>query len=95
MTITLVAIAAFVGTIVAGITGWLAANESWNWRKFATTFVTGIASAVVVAVAAQLPDVIGARDLFIAFLAGAGINVARVNASNAIAMRVADKTPPK
>lgn len=91
MDIIKIAMAAFGGTIVGGLAGWQSSGEDWNWRKFMTTVLTGIGSAIALALTYEFAAPISTRDILAAFLAGIGINTGRVAISNMIALRA--KTP--
>jgi hypothetical protein len=87
--IIVVVVAAFVGSLVSGTAGWLESKEVFDIRKFTSTILRGLVTAVVWAIGTYTTSpVITWFILLGAFASGAGVD--------AILNRVAgiQKTPP-
>jgi hypothetical protein len=83
-----IAIAAFIGALIAGYAGWLGSGEVWDSRKFGTTVLTAIGAAVAFALLYQFTaGSFGVRDILSALAGGIGLNTARVYISRAITLR--------
>lgn len=74
MNLVLIAVAAFVGGMLAAFLGWLDSHEPWDSRKFGKSMGFAILSALGFAIGYSFSNSIGARDIFIAILAGAGVD---------------------
>ena len=70
-----IALAAFIGGIISATLGWLDSKEPFDPRKFGRSVGAALIAAAVFAVGYNLAGSIGARDLFIALLGGAGVDV--------------------
>lgn len=70
-----IALAAFLGGIMSATFGWLDSHEPFSAKKFGRSVGAALIAAVVFAVGYNLVGSIGARDLFIALLGGAGVDV--------------------
>lgn len=87
MNLVIIALAAFAGGILAAFIGWLDAHEPWDSRKFGKSLGVALITALVFAVGYSFSGEIGAKDIFIAVLAGAGVDVLTNRALGAIAKK--------
>lgn len=71
----IVVLAAFCGGILAAFLGWLDSKEPFDSRKFGKSVGMALISAIGFGVGYSFADTIGAKDIFIAILAGAGVDV--------------------
>ena len=69
-----VAFAAFAGTLVASVLGYLGSGEAWNLKKFLASVMRGLVAAVALALAYNFTE-INTVSYMIAFLGGAGVDV--------------------
>lgn len=69
-----IAVAAFLGGIIASILGWLDSKESFDVRKFAASAVRALVAAIVFAVGYSYANHVSAIDMAIAFCGGAGVD---------------------
>jgi hypothetical protein len=74
MNLVLIALAAFGGGTLAAFLGWLDSAEPFAPRKFGRSLGFALLSGIGFAVGYSFSDSIGARDLFAAVLAGAGVD---------------------
>jgi len=84
MDLVILAGAAFLGTVIVAVLGYLEAKEPWDTRKFLGSIVRGIVAALIIAITFKIPDKIGMREIFVAILAGAGVDVAGKRVAAAI-----------
>lgn len=70
-----IALSAFGGGILSGVFGWLDSHEAFVASKFMRTVGAALIAAIVFAVAYQFSDGIDVRDVFLAILGGAGVDV--------------------
>jgi hypothetical protein len=75
LNLVLIALAAFAGGILAAFLGWLNSNEPFAPRKFGRSVGFALLAGIGFAGGYSFADSIGARDLFAAVLAGAGVDV--------------------
>jgi hypothetical protein len=74
--ILVLSLAAVVGALFTGVLGFLASGEPFDPRKFASTILRAIIAAIAIAVTFSFEGDLDAVNLLLAFLAGAGIDVA-------------------
>jgi len=74
LALVVIAAAAFCGGILAAFLGWLDSKEPWDPRKFGKSMGFALLSALGFAIGYSFADTIGARDIFVAILAGAGVD---------------------
>lgn len=69
-----IAVAAFVGALLAGLLAWLESGEPWDWRKYGATAIRAVFSGLLFAI--QHPPY-GNMVLAVlyAILGGAGVQV--------------------
>jgi hypothetical protein len=84
MQVIYIAVAAFLGTMVVSLLGWLKSGEAFIPRKFAASLVTAVVAAVGFAVAYQYSNALTPIDLGVAFLGGAGVDAVRKGAAGSI-----------
>ena len=72
--LVVVAVAAFGGGILSAFLGWLDSHEPWDGRKFGKSMGFALLSALGFAIGYSFSDGVGTRDVFIAILAGAGVD---------------------
>ncbi len=70
-----VAIAAFLGALGSGFAGWWNTHEPFDGRKFIGNVWRAITAALALVAFSEATQLITARDLIMAFLTGAGIDV--------------------
>jgi hypothetical protein len=70
-----ITIAAVMGGVVVALLGWLESSEPFNIRKFGGSVIRALIAGAVFAASYEMSDSAGWRDLFYAFLAGAGVDV--------------------
>ena len=70
-----ISIAAVLGGLAVALLGWLDSNEPFDVRKFGGSVIRALIAGVIFAVGYEMSDSAGWRDLFYAFLAGAGVDV--------------------
>ena len=70
-----ISIAAVMGGVVVALLGWLESSEPFNIRKFGGSVIRALIAGAIFAAAYEMSDSAGWRDLFYAFLAGAGVDV--------------------
>ena len=87
MDVLWIALAAFVGGILAAIAGWLETQEPFNPRKFGSSSVRALLAAVGVAIAYSYANDLSALDIAMALLAGAGVDVLGNRVAGAITAR--------
>ena len=87
MNVLLVALAAFVGGIIAALAGWLETQEPFNLRKFGSSIARALLAAVGVAIAYSYANNLSALDIAMALLAGAGVDVLGNRVAGAITAR--------
>lgn len=75
MNIIYVAVAAFLGGIVASLLGWFDSTEPFNVRKFGASLVRALVAGIGFAAAYQYMNGLTPFDLAIAFLGGSGVDV--------------------
>ena len=71
----IVAVAAFCGGIISALLGWLESNEKFMVRKFARSVVASVVAGIIFAVSFNYGDTVGIREIFLAVLGGAGVDV--------------------
>ncbi len=74
MNLIYVAVAAFAGGILAAFLGWLDSKEPFDPRKFGKSVGVALLSGFAFAVGYTFSNHIGVRDVFVAVLAGAGVD---------------------
>lgn len=70
-----ISIAAVMGGVVVALLGWLESSEPFNIRKFGGSVIRALIAGAIFAAGYEMSDAAGWRDLFYAFLAGAGVDV--------------------
>ena len=70
-----IALAAFLGGVVAALLGWLESGEPFSPRKFGGSVIRSLIAAAIFAAGYQLSGSVGMIDLLYAFLGGAGVDV--------------------
>jgi len=70
-----IALAAFVGGVVAALLGWLESGEAFDLRKFGGSVVRSLIAGVVLALGSGLAGPVDMAALLYAFLGGAGVDV--------------------
>ena len=70
-----ISIAAVLGGLAIALLGWLDSNEPFDIRKFGGSVIRALIAGAIFAVGYEMSDSAGWRDLFYAFLAGAGVDV--------------------
>jgi len=70
-----VAIAAFIGGLIAAGLGWLESKEPFDPRKFGGSAIRSLVAALIFVAGYSFSNSIGILDLFYAFLGGAGVDV--------------------
>ncbi len=76
MEILYVALSAFGGGIAAAIMGWLDSGDVFIGRKFASSVIRALVAGILFAVGYELTiGTASIRDIIIAFVAGAGVDV--------------------
>ena len=71
----IVALSAFGGGILSAMLGWLESNENFILRKFARSVVASVVAGIIFAVSFNYGDTVGIREIFLAVLGGAGVDV--------------------
>ena len=74
LNLVVVAVAAFSGGLLSSVLGWLDSKEPWDSRKFGRSAGFALLSGIGFAVGYSFSNSIGARDVFVAILAGAGVD---------------------
>ena len=75
MGILYVALAAFGGGIASAVMGWLDSGEVFEGRKFSSSVIRALVAGGVFAIGYTLVGGVTILDIFIAFVAGAGVDV--------------------
>jgi len=75
LSIVLIALVAFAGGLAAAVLGWVDSAEPFNRRKFARSVVAALIAGVGFGVGYSLVGNVTGRDVLLAFLSGAGIDV--------------------
>lgn len=75
MNLVIIALAAFGGGVLAAVLGFLDSKEPFDARKFGKSVGVAMLSGLAFAVGYSFSNHIGARDTFLAVLAGAGVDV--------------------
>jgi hypothetical protein len=70
-----VALAAFIGGMVSAILGWIDSGEAFNVRKFGRSAIFALLSGIAFGVGYNFIGEVGIKDLFLAVLSGAGVDV--------------------
>ena len=70
-----IALAAFAGGMLSAILGWIDSSEPFNVRKFGRSAIFALLSGVAFGVGYNFVGQVGVRDLFLALLSGAGVDV--------------------
>ena len=70
-----ISIAAVLGGLAVALLGWLDSNETFDIRKIGGSVIRALIAGAIYAVGYEMSDSAGWRDLFYAFLAGAGVDV--------------------
>lgn len=70
-----IALAAFAGGMLSAILGWIDSSEPFNVRKFGRSLIFALLSGVAFGVGYNFVGQVGVRDLFLALLSGAGVDV--------------------
>jgi len=79
-----IALAAFLGGVIATLLGWLQSGEPFNPRKFISGVVKSLIAGVAFAAAYEYKNAITVIDLFIAFCGGAGVEALGTRIAGAI-----------
>lgn len=87
MEVILIAVAAFLGGVVAALLGWLKTDEPFVPRKFTASLVRALVSAIGFAAAFHYTNSITPIDFLLAFLGGAGVDAVGNRLSGAIIRR--------
>ena len=87
MNVFWIAVAAFMGGILAALAGWLETQDSFNPRKFGASVVRALVAAIGIAVAYTYANGLSALDIAMALLAGAGVDVLGNRVAGAITAR--------
>ena len=74
MNLVFVALAAFGGGVLSAFMGWLESKEPFDPRKFGKSMGVALLAGLSFAVGYSFSNSVGARDIFVAILAGAGID---------------------
>lgn len=74
MNLVIVAVAAFVGGVLSAFLGFLDSKEKFDPRKFGKSIGVALLSGLAFAIGYSFSETIGARDIFVAILAGAGVD---------------------
>lgn len=80
----IVALAAFFGGVLSAFLGWCDSHESFDLRKFGKSVGFAFLAALGFALSYSFADSVGARDVFVAILAGAGVDCLSNRAIGAI-----------
>ena len=80
----LILVAAFGGGMLNAFMGFLDAKEPFDSRKFGKSVITCIIGALVISVGFAFSNGITTRDIFMAILAGAGVEAGTNRALGAI-----------
>lgn len=70
-----VALAAFAGGMLSAILGWIDSREPFDVRKFGRSLIFALLAGIAFGVGYNFVGVVGVRDLFLAVLSGAGVDV--------------------
>jgi len=71
----IVALSAFGGGILSALLGWLDSSEKFVVRKFVKSIVASVVAGLIFAVSYTYGDAVGIKDIFLAVLGGAGVDV--------------------
>lgn len=83
-----IALAAWLGSMVTGLIGFLASSTPWDWRKFGLTALRGLITAASFAVLYAEASDISSREYILAFLGGTGGDTVAKRVIGALAKRV-------
>lgn len=75
MSTWIIALAAFLGGLAAATLGYLESKEPFEPKKFARSVIVALVAAASFAVGFTLGNGASARDVLLAFLSGAGLDV--------------------
>lgn len=85
----IIAICCLAGSAFIGLLGWMKSNEPWDTRKFLSTILGGVGTAIVFGIGYQFTGLsLNAYDILTAIASGMGIGAAVPTVSGAIAARV-------
>ena len=87
MNIVWIAVAAFLGGIIAALAGWLETQDPFNPRKFSASVARALVAAIGIAVAYTYANGLSAIDIAMALLAGAGVDCLGNRVAGAITAR--------
>lgn len=83
-----IGLAAFLGGVVTALLGWTESNQPFDAKKFMSSVIRALIAGVGIAAAFDYGGSIGPLSYFIAFLAGAGVDVGGNRVAGAIAARI-------
>lgn len=84
MNVIWIALAAFIGGVIAATLGWLGSAENFDMRKFSASLVRALIAGVVFAVGYTYANHISTMDVAVAFCGGAGVDALGNRISGAI-----------
>jgi len=90
--IMLLTFLSIVGALFSAALGWLDSGEDFVPRKFTSSILRAIIAGIISALGFSTIENIAIWDYFLAFLAGAGIDVFGNRAAGAIAARNKEQT---
>ena len=83
-----IGVVAFLGGVVTALLGWTESNLPFNTKKFMSSVIRALIAGVAIAAAFDYGAATGPLSYFIAFLAGAGVDVGGNRVAGAIAARI-------
>ena len=86
-----IGVAAFLGGVVTALLGWTESNLPFDVKKFMSSVIRALLAGVGIAVAFYYGETAGPLSYFIAFLAGAGVDVGGNRVAGAIAAKLGKK----
>ena len=86
-----IGVAAFLGGIVMALLGWTESGLPFDVKKFMSSVIRALVAGVGIAVVFDYGANTGPLSYFIAFLAGAGVDVGGNRVAGAIAARIRKK----
>ena len=88
MDIIFIAVAAFLGGIVAALLGWAESQETFVARKFASSVIRALVGGIGIAAAFSYAGGVSILSFLIAFLAGAGVDAGGNRIAGAIVAKL-------
>ncbi len=83
-----IGVAAFLGGVVTALLGWTESNLPFNVKKFMSSIIRALIAGIVIAAAFNYGETVGPLSYFIAFLAGAGVDVGGNRVAGAITAKM-------